>query len=1253
MQAQITPDTTLPTNSIVTSQGNTIVITGGSVAGSNLFHSFREFSVTNGNTAFFNNSTTIQNILSRVTGAAISNIDGLIKANGTANLFLINPNGIILGENAKLQIGGSFLASSAASFKFADGLEFSATNPTVNPLLSINVPLGLQFGNNPGSITNRSLARGDDGVTAFGFQPQIDRTVALVGGDVLLEGGIFAAERGRVELGSVKGNGQVGLVFSDLHNFALNYDVSQNFGDIRLAKGALVGASGDRGGSIQVQGRNIELTGGSQIFAATFGAEQGGNIQIQGKDIKLSNGSQIFTATTGSGIGGNIFVNATNDIDVSGRDANDNFSAIFTFAGTASTGKAGDASLLAQNLRITNGAFVGSPTFGAGSSGDISILAADSVEVSGRTSSNLPSTLTTNTLSGTTGNAGNISIAAARLLVTDGAQLNANSNGLGNAGKINVLTTDKVEVSGTSATGNSSTFGTIGKGGQVNVETGIFSVLNGATVQARDSSLGELGLEALRIVARDRIDVIGQAPVDSINSAGEPIRFNSQISTATFNSSAKDSGSMTLIAKILNIKDGGSINSTTFNQVRGGDINIRASEKLEINGRTNSFPSQIDSASGSELSLQSGRGGDIKISTPDLLITNGGEISTRSFAGDSGNILIDVDKLSILAGSQISANTSDGKAGNVTVNAGLSIDIAGERLIDSEAIFSGSTISSSTDPGKTGTGGDILLRSPRLSIRDGGNISTDTLGTGNAGNIEIHANSIEVVGSGSPVFVENINNRSASQISSDSVGIGTVTGKGGNILIEADRVSVRDGGSISTETGSIGDAGSLTIRARDIVEVIGTKGEGDDRRFPSSLRTAVSNTQAVGKAGDLLIETGNFLIADGAQVLSATFGKGNAGNLTILATDVVKVLGVSPSTGVVSALSTSVGDEATGNGGNLTITAKNLLVENGGQISTATLGKGNSGNLIVKATDAVVVSGLSTFDGDTPSGMFASAESGAVGQGGTLRIETGNLLVSDRGRITVRDLSGTVGAGNLQIVANSVLLDNQASLNAETRAGVQGNIDIQSSSLQLRRNSAIAANAFGTATGGNISINSGALAALENSDINANAEQAVGGRVIINAQGIFGTAFRPGVTSASDITASSDLGAEFSGTVEIKTPDIDPSQGLVPLSSTPVDVSKLIAQRCQSDRRANQFNVTGRGGLPPNPSEVLSASRVLEDLGSHSNQRSEQISITSYSPSVHLIEAQAWIANASGDVVLIANTPLPIWRSHSDCLYRR
>src|SRR5919199_590360 len=212
--AQITPDATLPINSVVTWNGNTFTITGGTPAGSNLFHSFSAFSLPSG-TAFFNNAANITNIFSRVTGSSISNINGTLQTNGNANLFFINPNGIILGLNATLNIGGSFIASTADSIVFADRTVFNAAPATqTKPLLTVSVPIGLQFRGNQGGIKvqgdGQGLRRTSDPIdTTTGLHVPSNQTLALVGGDVNLQGATLKTAGGRIELGSVAGSGLV------------------------------------------------------------------------------------------------------------------------------------------------------------------------------------------------------------------------------------------------------------------------------------------------------------------------------------------------------------------------------------------------------------------------------------------------------------------------------------------------------------------------------------------------------------------------------------------------------------------------------------------------------------------------------------------------------------------------------------------------------------------------------------------------------------------------------------------------------------------------------------------------------------------------------------------------------------------------------------------------------------------------------------------------------------------------------------
>ncbi|NJL78362.1 MAG: filamentous hemagglutinin N-terminal domain-containing protein [Richelia sp. SM2_1_7] len=234
--AQITPDNTLPNNSSITRDSNTFNINGGTQTGSNLFHSFNEFSVPTDNIASFNNAVEIQNIITRVTGNSISDINGLIKANGSANLFLINPNGIVFGENARLDIGGSFVGSTANSLKFGDGIEFSANAAQTQPLLSVNVPIGLQYGTNPGTINNQSTANNIEG-ESVGLEVNPGKTLALVGGDVELDGGKLSTAGSRVELGSVADAGLVRL--NPIENgYSLNYEDVTKFSRYRTISGS-------------------------------------------------------------------------------------------------------------------------------------------------------------------------------------------------------------------------------------------------------------------------------------------------------------------------------------------------------------------------------------------------------------------------------------------------------------------------------------------------------------------------------------------------------------------------------------------------------------------------------------------------------------------------------------------------------------------------------------------------------------------------------------------------------------------------------------------------------------------------------------------------------------------------------------------------------------------------------------------------------------------------------------------------------
>ena len=357
--AQILPDGTLPHNSIVTSNDAGAEINGGFTTGNTLFHSFEQFSVPTGGVASFNNALTIENIISRVTGRAVSQIDGEIQANGTANLFLLNPNGIVFGPDASLNIGGSFIGSTANSIQFSDGSEFSAINPQAPSLLTVNVPVGLQYGANAGDITvqgpgnNLFLNQSDQSVNRTsrppGLQVNSGQTLALVGGDITLEGGNLTAAGGRLELGSV-GTGTITLT-PTYPGWTLDYGEIDSFQDIQLSRAASLEASGDSGGSIQVQGRRVTISEASAMLADTLGQGAGGTLAIRATD-------------------------AVQVIGFSFPPLGPPFpSRLSTDVASGATGQGGRLAIETDRLLVADGAQISNGTFSSGNAGRLSITA--------------------------------------------------------------------------------------------------------------------------------------------------------------------------------------------------------------------------------------------------------------------------------------------------------------------------------------------------------------------------------------------------------------------------------------------------------------------------------------------------------------------------------------------------------------------------------------------------------------------------------------------------------------------------------------------------------------------------------------------------------------------------------------------------------------------------------------------------------------------------------------------------------------
>nr|MDZ8011059.1 filamentous hemagglutinin N-terminal domain-containing protein [Nostoc sp. ZfuVER08] len=678
--AQIVPDNTLPVNSIVTLQDNTSIITGGTQAGNNLFHSFEQFSLFTDRTAYFNNPLNVQNIISRVTGKSISNIDGLLKTNYNANLFLINPNGIIFGPNASLNIGGSFLASTANRINFADGSQFSAKTPQSKPLLTVSAPIGLGFDSNPGIIQvqgkGHDLTLNDPflpfvrNIGSDGLRVKPEKTLALVGGDIVLEGGKLEASGGRIELGSVD-TGIVGInAVPSAWNF--NYEDTFSFKNIQLSQQSIADVSG-------------------------FG---NGFIQAQGADVELASGSILLNQNQGNKASGDIIVNASQQLRIIGASFNGTIPS--SLINETLLGDGGRIEISTPNLSIEGGASIGTRTYSAGRGGDIIVNASEFTKIADSSASlvRLPSNIITSTFG--SGNAGNLTLFTKRLSVQGGGEILTSTFSAGKGGNLTVNAAESTQVIGY-LSGNSQLSSTIltrtsgsGYAGNLFLSTELLSAKDGGIIGSLTVGNGFGG--NVTVNSNNSIELIGVVP---------NVFTPSSLTNATYSSG--NSGSLTVNTKRLTITDGGVINTSTRSTGKAGNLIINASDSIDVIGGAPGAinPSLINSSviesdrSFQELYLLPpelrGDSGSITINTPKLSISNGAQLSVRNSGPGNGGIL------------QITANTI-----NLTNNGSITA----------------TTVS--------GEGGDITLASSRLSLRNSA-ITATAGGTSNGGNIRIAA----------------------------------------------------------------------------------------------------------------------------------------------------------------------------------------------------------------------------------------------------------------------------------------------------------------------------------------------------------------------------------------------------------------------------------------------------------------------------------------------------------------------------------
>ncbi|WP_309143834.1 filamentous hemagglutinin N-terminal domain-containing protein [Oscillatoria sp. HE19RPO] len=254
------------TGTQVTPQGNHFHIQGGQLSkdGANLFHSFQQFGLTQGQIANFLSNPKIRNILGRVVGGDPSFINGLIQVSGgNSNLFLVNPAGILFGPNASLNLPGDFLATTATGIGLGDDQWLNVLGENQWAML-VGEPRHFSFGGlQPGAVAN---------LGHLTLQPGSNLT--LLGGTVL-NAGTFSVPGGSITLAAVPGDSVVSLSQTG-HLLTLS-----------IAREAL-GGTADSSDALAMTPLSLPelLTGGMASHATEVEVQADGTIALTGSGLK-------------------------------------------------------------------------------------------------------------------------------------------------------------------------------------------------------------------------------------------------------------------------------------------------------------------------------------------------------------------------------------------------------------------------------------------------------------------------------------------------------------------------------------------------------------------------------------------------------------------------------------------------------------------------------------------------------------------------------------------------------------------------------------------------------------------------------------------------------------------------------------------------------------------------------------------------------------------------------------------------------
>jgi filamentous hemagglutinin family protein len=841
----------------------------GKQVGSNLFHSFGQFGLATGENAAFSGPATITNVIGRVTGGNQSSIDGKIQSNiAGANLYLINPSGVVFGPNATVNVSGSFHASTADYLKMSDGARFQATNPD-GSTLSAAPPVAFGFMiPKPAAITVNGSTLGP-----------VPGTLGLVGGPVSIKGGTLSAPAGTIHVASIAGTGEMPV---DPRNTPALTVTS--FGPVGISGGSTLNVSDPRsvggGGSVFIRSGALTIDA-SEINADNYGSGSGGQLVLRGdSQVALSNGAYAHAVALGSGSGAGVIISTAPSGVISADAAT-------VLSGSVGPGSGGPLSLATSQLTLTNGAAMTSSARGSGNGGPITITA-NSVLLDGGAALDQSTGIFSDT-SGV-GSGGSIAIVASELRLHNGADVLAQSSGAGAGGRVTASVGGSLTVDGpvtvdmtvgavtSTLAGSGSVIQGAGNTGDVGVPggalvEGALSIASNGQIASATAASGNGGSVSIM--------VDGQLTIDG--ARGDP-NFLTGIASSSKAGSTGNAGSVAVEAGALSIVNRGSISSSALQSsgnlpastgsaggvtvdvagllsMAGLGSRIATSVNLGTVGNAGSVAvtaPQIMIASGAEIvstTAGTGAGGSVSVTTPGALLLDGAEVANTQIAasatgpqsGSGGSVTVGASALTIDGGAQIASSTAGpGKGGDVavTVAKGVILSGAGSR--------GPSGITTSAQPGSSGRAGKVVLMAGgAIALSGGAAVASTTAGAGNGGTVQVTAQG--------PLTLANLGTRIITSTEPGS------SGNAGAVVAAAPQITIGSGAEIASTTAGTGTGGSVNITTGALVL---------DGIANTTIAASALGVQS-GLGGSAMVKTSVLTIGSAAQVTTATSSAGN------------------------------------------------------------------------------------------------------------------------------------------------------------------------------------------------------------------------------------------------------------------------------------------------------------------------------------------------------------------------------------------